>query len=259
MRGGGLQFVGLGNYDHRVLFSFARIFVGCCMIQTPMPEKRQTIRGVVFDLDGLMFNTEEVFHKAGDELLKRRGHRMTRELLSRMMGRRARESFALMIAELQLAETVEELLAESERIYCDRLETELAPMPGLFELLAELESRGLPKGVATSSSRAYLEGILTRFALQDRFAFTLTAEDVSQGKPHPEIYQTAAERLQLAAAELLVFEDSETGSRAAAAAGAFVVAVPHDYSRDHNFSHVNHIAHSLADPFILSLLGGPRK
>ena len=77
----------------------------------------KTIRGVVFDLDGLMFNTEEVFHGAGDELLRRRGHQMTRELLSRMMGRRAQESFAALIAELKLTETVEELLAESETIF----------------------------------------------------------------------------------------------------------------------------------------------
>jgi HAD superfamily hydrolase (TIGR01509 family) len=222
-----------------------------------LPPEIRTIRGVVFDLDGLMFNTEEVFHKAGDELLKLRGHRMTRDLLSRMMGRRALESFAMLIAELRLAETVEDLLAESQQMFEAMLETELAPMPGLFELLDELESRGLPKGVATSSARPYLERILNRFDLLPRFSFTLTAGDVTHGKPHPEIYQRSAERLKLSPADLLVFEDSETGSRAAAAAGAFVVAVPHDYSRDHDFAHVNLIAQGLADPSIRRALDGP--
>lgn len=221
-----------------------------------MPETERSIRGVVFDLDGLMFNTEEVFHQAGNELLRKRGHELTRELLSRMMGRRAKESFALLIAELQLMETVEDLLAESDEIFHALLETELAPMPGVFELLDELETRGLPKGVATSSSRPYLERILKRFNLLSRFHFTLTAEDVTHGKPHPEIYQTAAERLEMSPEELVVFEDSETGSKAAAAAGAYVVAVPHDYSRDHNFSHVQHVATSLADPFIRRVLDG---
>ncbi len=219
-------------------------------------QAKRTIRGVVFDLDGLMFNTEEVFHLAGDELLKRRGHRMTRELLSRMMGRRAQESFAMLVAELKLLETVEVLLAESETIFEAMLETQLAPMPGLFELLDELESRNLPKAVATSSARPYLERILKRFGLLDRFTFTLTAGDVTHGKPHPEIYLTAALRMKVSPTELMVFEDSETGSKAGAAAGAFVVAVPHDYSRDHDFAHVQHIAHGLFDPFIRRVLDG---
>ena len=219
-------------------------------------QEKRTIRGVVFDLDGLMFNTEAVFHLAGDELLKRRGHRMTRELLSRMMGRRAQESFAMLVAELELLETVEVLLAESEMIFDAMLETQLAPMPGLFELLDELESRNLPKAVATSSARPYLERILNRFGLLERFAFTLTAADVTHGKPHPEIYLTAARRMNVSPTELIVFEDSETGSKAGAAAGAFVVAVPHDYSRDHDFAHVHHIANGLFDPFIRRVLDG---
>ena len=115
---------------------------------------KKTLRAVTFDLDGLMFNTEEVFHLAGDELLKRRGHRMTRDLLSRMMGRRAQESFAMLVAELELLETVEVLLAESEMIFEAMLETQLAPMPGLFELLDELEARNLPKAVATSDRKS---------------------------------------------------------------------------------------------------------
>lgn len=221
-----------------------------------MRENGKAIRGVVFDLDGLMVNTEEVFHQAGNELLRPRGHEMTRELLSRMMGRRAKESFAMLIEELGLAETVDSLLAESEAIFHQMLETKLAPMPGLFELLDELDSRGLSKAVATSSSRPYLAMILSRFELTSRFAFTLTAEDVTHGKPHPEIYQLAAKRLGLLPEQLLVLEDSETGSKAAAAAGASVIAVPHDYSRDHDFSHVHHIAAGLGDPVIRRVLDG---
>lgn len=226
------------------------------MNQPALPISKRNIKAAVFDLDGLMFNTEEVFHLAGDELLQRRGHRMSRDLMSRMMGRRAHESFAMLIAELDLPETVEGLLAESDAIFHAMLESALAPMPGLFELLDELEDRNLPKAVATSSGRPYLERILNRFGLLERFDFTLTANDVAHGKPHPEIYLKAAQRLELTPQELMVFEDSETGSKAAAAAGAFVVAVPHDYSRDHNFSHVHHVANGLFDPFIRRALNG---
>jgi HAD superfamily hydrolase (TIGR01509 family) len=213
------------------------------------------IRAVVFDLDGLMFNTEELFHHAGHELLRRRGLAMTHELLTQMMGRRPHEAFTVLVDTLGLSETIEELLAESVVIFNEYRAERLAPMPGLFEMLAAIERRGLPKGVATSSPRRYLEEILGQFSLLDRFHLTLTAEDVTHGKPHPEIYLTAAERLGVTPPEMLVLEDSETGTRAAAAAGAVVVSVPHQHSRHHDFSVATHVADSLADPLVLELIG----
>jgi HAD superfamily hydrolase (TIGR01509 family) len=214
------------------------------------------IRAVVFDLDGLMFNTEELFHLAGHELLRRRGLVMTPELLTQMMGRRPREAFTVLVDTLGLSETIEDLLLESKVIFDEFRARRLAPMPGLFETLAAIERRGLPKGVATSSPRRYLEEILRQFELLERFHLTLTAEDVTHGKPHPEIYLAAAERLGVAPAEMLVFEDSETGTRAAAAAGAVVVSVPHEHSRYQDFSVATHVAGSLADPVVLELIGG---
>jgi HAD superfamily hydrolase (TIGR01509 family) len=212
------------------------------------------IKAVVFDFDGLMFNTEEIFNLSGRELLRRRGKEMTPELLSMMMGRRADEAFVLLIETLGLTETAAELRAEERSIFYDLLWKHVAPMPGLFDLLAQIESCGLPKGVATSSRREYIELLLTQFELMDRFQVTLTAEDVHQGKPHPEIYLTAAERLGVRPAEMLVLEDSEMGTRAAAAAGAVAVSVPHRHSRHHDFTSSALIAESLSDPRIMSLL-----
>jgi HAD superfamily hydrolase (TIGR01509 family) len=214
------------------------------------------ISAVVFDLDGLMFNTEEVFNAAGRELLRRRGHEMSEQLLAAMMGRRAHEAFALLVETLGLDETVDELMAESDAIFHAMLEHGIAPMPGLFELLAVIERRGLPKGVATSSGRAYLEGILRRFELLERFPLTLAAEDVVQGKPHPEIYLAAARRLGVEPGAMLVLEDSEAGTRAAAEAGAVIVSVPHRHSAAHDFSRAAFVAESLIDPRVLALLAG---
>ncbi|MBW3540467.1 MAG: HAD-IA family hydrolase [Planctomycetes bacterium] len=212
------------------------------------------IRAVVFDLDGLMFNTEDIFNQTGRELLRRRGHEMTPWLLHRMMGRRAPEAFQVLVDHLGLSETVEELLTESKEIFDAIKATYLAPMPGLFDVLGILERRRLPTGVATSSPRRYLEEILRQFELLERFHLTLTAEDVTHGKPHPEIYLQAAERLRVAPREMLVFEDSEAGTRSAATAGAVVVSVPHRHSADQDFSVATHIAASLNDPLVLQLL-----
>jgi len=208
----------------------------------------------VFDFDGLMFNTEEIFNLSGRELLRRRGKEMTPAVLSLMMGRKSDEAFPLMIEALGLTEDPDMLRAEERAIFQDLLWKHVAPMPGLFELLAHIEDCGLPKGVATSSRRPYIESLLGHFQLMDRFHVTLTAEDVTRGKPHPEIYLTAAQRIGVEPAEMLVLEDSEMGTRSAAAAGAVAVSVPHEHSRNHDFSTASFIATSLHDPKILQLL-----
>jgi len=214
------------------------------------------VKAVVFDLDGLMFNTEDVFDAAGTELLRRRGLEMTSEIRTLMMGRRAEEAFQLLVEATGMEESVAELMTESQVIFNELLDGHLRPMPGLFDFLDFIERCGRPKAVATSSGRTYLQEMLNRFELAERFQLTLTAEDVSRGKPHPEIYLTAAERLDVAPSEMLVLEDSGTGTQAAAAAQAVVVSIPHEHSREHDFSGAAYIARSLDDPQLRRLLAG---
>jgi HAD superfamily hydrolase (TIGR01509 family) len=220
----------------------------------PAETASPAIRAVVFDLDGLMFNTEDIFNEVGREVCRRRGKEMTRELLQQMMGRRAPEAIGVMIDFHGLSDTVESLIDESRTLFFELAGDRLAPMPGLFELLGHIESRGLRKGVATSSGRMYLEAILRRFDLLERFDFTLAAEDVTHGKPHPEIYLTAAARLGIAPGEMLVLEDSHAGSTAGVTAGAVVISVPNDHSRYQDFSHTSAVATRLDDACVLQLL-----
>ena len=215
-------------------------------------------RAVVFDLDGLMFNTEELYVEVGTELLRRRGREFTQELEARMMGRPSGVALAIMIETHGLKATVEELLAETDEMFPAILQARLAPLPGLIELLAALEWHGIPKGIATSSRRSFVERVLGRFDFQPRFSPILTSEDITEGKPHPEIYLQAASRLGVAPAEMLVLEDSQNGCRAAVAAGAITVAVPGAHSRRHDFTGAALVADSLADPRIYARLGIPR-
>ncbi len=213
------------------------------------------IRGVVFDLDGVLVNTELVFQQVGNELARRRGKEMTLEVFKQMMGRRPREAFTVMIELLELHDdTPEELQKESQQLFFELLETLLEPMPGLLDLLETIERAGLPKAVATSSPRDYARRILEKVELVHRFRFILGAEDVSHGKPHPEIYLKSAERLGIAPTEMLVVEDSEHGTKAAAASGAFVVAVPHQFSQHHDFSPADYVAQALNDPVVLQII-----
>lgn len=218
------------------------------------PRPASAPAAVVFDLDGLLFNTEELYQSVGDELLRRRGKTFTLDLLNQMMGRPGRVSLQMMIDWHGLDDTVERLASETDEIFPEILDRALAPMPGVLDLLAALEAARIPKAIATSSGRPFTQDVLSRFELEPRFAFLLTSEDVVEGKPHPEIYLQAAERLQVEPARLVVFEDSHNGCRAAVAAGAIAVAVPGGHSRTHDFTGVAFIADSLADPRIYDLL-----
>jgi HAD superfamily hydrolase (TIGR01509 family) len=216
----------------------------------------KTIRAVCFDLDGLMFNTEDIFNEVGVEVLRRRGKEFTPELVGLMMGRRADEAIRVMIDYHDLSDSVPDLKKESWDLFDVYLGDRLAPMPGLHDLLEAIEGRSLPKAVATSSGRAYLERILGRFELLSRFHFTLTAEDVERGKPDPEIYLRAATRLGVRPEEMLVLEDSHAGTTAAVAAGAVTVSIPTIHSRHQDYSHATHRVDRLDAPELLRLIQG---
>lgn len=221
-----------------------------------MPEQ-PPLRAVVFDLDGLMFNTEELYDDVGEILLQRRGCHYTAELKREIMGRPARVGLRIMIERHGLDATVEQLQAETNDIFADILPTRLRALPGLERLLEALESVPVPKAIATSSGRAYTATVLSQFNYLPRFQFVLTGEDVREGKPAPEVYLTAAERFRVPPSALLVLEDSENGCRAGVAAGAFTVAVPGPHSREHDFRGVSLVADSLADARIYRALGLP--
>jgi HAD superfamily hydrolase (TIGR01509 family) len=213
------------------------------------------IQAVVFDLDGLMFNTEALYAEVAQELLGRRGKPVTTELLDQMMGRPGSVALQILIDHHGLETTVDQLQQETNEIFPAILDRALKPMPGLLPLLDLLEHARLPKAIATSSRRQFARDILGRCNLADRFQFVLTCEDVLRGKPDPEIYLRAAQRLEVPPGRMLVLEDSQNGCRAAVEAGTFAVAVPGEHSRRHDFSGARFVARSLDDPRITETLG----
>jgi HAD superfamily hydrolase (TIGR01509 family) len=155
----------------------------------------------------------------------------------------------------QLDATVEQLAAENEEVFVAILDQRLELMPGVSDLLAALEQAKLPKAIATSSGPAFVANVLGRFKLGPRFQFILTCDDITHGKPDPEIYLKAARRFELDPSEMLVLEDSQNGCRAAVAAGAFAVAVPAGHSRTHDFHGARLVIDTLADPRLYAVLG----
>jgi len=212
------------------------------------------IQGVVFDLDGLMFDTEDLFHRVLVEMLAARGKPYTEEIGRAMIGRRAEEA-ALDFKRLSgLDEPIEELMAEARSRFYAEMDTAVHPTPGLFSLLDHLEACKIPRGVATSSRRSYAELLLKRHGLFDHFGFLLSAEDVSRGKPDPQIYQKAVECFGLPASSVLALEDSAAGVASAKGAGTFCVGVPHDHSPAEGLRGADLIVPRLDDSRLLAIL-----
>lgn len=213
-----------------------------------------TILGVALDMDGLMFDTEPLYHAAANDLLGLRGHRYEDAVRRQMMGQPGPKAIQVMLDYYGLTESWEDVLEESDRIFAGYLKNELPALPGLYDLLDLLDQLKLPYGVATSSRRLFAGEILERGGVTPRLHFLMTGDDVKHGKPDPEMYLAAAAKLSIPPEQMLVLEDSGNGVMAAVIAGAQVVAVPGEHSRDHDFSGTVLVADSLADPRLLEII-----
>jgi HAD superfamily hydrolase (TIGR01509 family) len=219
-----------------------------------MMTRSTNLRAVVFDLDGVLANTEDLYEEACVTVLARRGKTYDLPLREQMMGRPVADAIKIMIDAHTLPDPVEALMEECREVLGGLLATSLAPMPGVAELLDRLQAARFPVAVATSALREYADYVLTRLDFKKRFEFVLTSEDIHQGKPDPEIYLLAADRLGIEPSEMLVLEDSANGCRAAVSGGAFTVAVPNHHTAKHNFAGAKFIAETLSDRRILEAL-----
>lgn len=213
----------------------------------------EEIQAVAFDMDGLLINTEDLYEDVGKILLSRRGKVYREDVRQKMIGLPAPEAFGVVIEAENLQETWQELQRETDEIFEGILEDRLRLMAGVESLLDRIDAKGLPKCVATSSTKSFAKKALKQVGLYERFEFVLTAAEVGKGKPHPDIYQEAARKLNVHIGNMLVLEDSENGTKAGVAATAYVVSVPNRHTNQGNFEGAKFIADSLLDERLLRL------
>jgi len=218
------------------------------------PERRRTIGAVAFDMDGLMLNTEDLYGQVGNLLMERRGKTYRDEVRHQMIGLPAPQAFGVLIREEGLSESWQDLQSETDDIFDTILPTQLAVMHGLSDLMDYLDKLGLPRCVATSSTQRFARKALALVGMLERVDFVITAEDVSRGKPNPDIYLAAASRMSVPVENMLVLEDSPTGTQAGVTAMAYVVSVPNEHTKHGNFEGCQWIANTLRDERIYALL-----
>ena len=182
---------------------------------------------VIFDMDGLMLDTEPLAARAWGEAAAGLGVGFDMALAQAMIGRNFADCSAMLRAHYAAPYPVDALLAGWHAAYDAIVEREgLAVKPGVHELLGWLEANAIKRAVATSTRRERAVSKLERTALLPRFHQIVGGDEVARGKPAPDIYVEAARRLGANAASCLVLEDSEPGVRAAFAAGMLPIMVP---------------------------------
>jgi mannitol-1-/sugar-/sorbitol-6-/2-deoxyglucose-6-phosphatase len=181
-------------------------------------------RGLVFDMDGLLVDSEPVWHEVEKDFIAARGGVWTLELALQCTGMGIGPAIRLMGQACGFEVDEERDVAEMEDRFVGRAH-EVALKPGALRFLDAAQGR-LPLGLASSSTRKLIDTILRQFNVQNHFQVTVSGREVPRAKPFPDVYLRAAELLGLDPASCLALEDSSNGVRAARAAGMTVIAVP---------------------------------
>jgi HAD superfamily hydrolase (TIGR01509 family) len=183
------------------------------------------IDAVVFDLDGLLLETEEIWDEVREALAHERGGRWSESAQRDMMGMSSTEWSRYMHETVGLSESPEEINDLVVERMAERYRSALPLLPGAVEAVERIAARW-PLGVASSSNRGLIDLVLGLSGLAKHFRATVSSEEVPRGKPAPDVYLEAARRLGVEPSRAAAVEDSEAGIRSAAAAGMRVIAIP---------------------------------
>jgi HAD superfamily hydrolase (TIGR01509 family) len=183
------------------------------------------IEAVIFDLDGVILETEELWNEVREGLARERNGHWTDRAQADMMGMSSKEWSRYMHDVIGLREPPDEIVREILARMLDRYAEHLPLVDGAVEAVQRLAARW-PLGLASSSNRELIDKALEMSGLGSYFRATVSSEEVRRGKPAPDVYLEAASRLEVDPRSCAAIEDSASGIRSAHSAGMFVVAIP---------------------------------
>ena len=181
-------------------------------------------RGVVFDMDGLLLNTESLRMQALDDCARELGAPVKTDLFAALIG--GATSTARAALDVHVREELPADFWAHYRRFAERRMEAVQPMPGALDLLDHLVARAIDCAIATSATRASVERFCGPFGLLERFRVVVAKGDYAASKPAPDAFLAAAAKLGFAPADCLALEDSYNGVRAAAAAGMATIMAP---------------------------------
>ncbi|WP_252312837.1 HAD family phosphatase [Sinobaca sp. H24] len=212
------------------------------------------IKGVIFDFDGLILDTETHQYEAMNTIYKEHGHELPLALWQEQIGTYTGfRPFSYLEEQLQTPLEHEALEKRLNETFVEKLSSE-QPRPGVHEYLQAASHLNLKVGLASSSDYSWVSRHLRTLGLYDHFETINTKDDVEIVKPDPTLYQITAEQLGLSPEECLVFEDSANGALAARRAGMACVVFPNTVTKAMEFGEVSHQLESMADMELQELI-----
>ena len=185
------------------------------------------LHAVVFDLDGVIWDGEPLYHEAFNVVLKPYGHSIsiTDPAYVQIIGKSVEAAWDWMRSRFALTESPAVFYRAYNEAVLELMKHPIEPLPGVRDLLSELRRRGIPIGLASASLRQWVDATLVGLGLQDAFDATVSASEVQQSKPAPDLYLAAADRIGVPPERCLAIEDTASGIAAAKAAGMIAVQI----------------------------------
>ncbi|MGD2057972.1 MAG: HAD family phosphatase [Anaerolineales bacterium] len=202
---------------------------------------------VIFDLDGLMIDSEPIALEVWRELAAEHDREISEELYRQVIGHTPIFGVRHLRSALELPLSEEEILEEYWRRRTKLMCAKVKPVKGLVGLLELLQERGIAKAVASNSPRDYVTAVVESLGLSNFFKCVRSSEDVAEGKPAPDVYEDALRCLEIDSGSALVLEDSPAGVKAAKAAGLTCYAVPSHEMQSADFSEADEVIGSIAE------------
>jgi HAD superfamily hydrolase (TIGR01509 family) len=197
---------------------------------------------VIFDLDGVIVDTKEAHQASFVALGAEVGYTVTDEEFRHIFGRRNEEIFPLLFGQPLPTERVAWLADRKEAIFRDLIRGKICPLPGVLTLLPALRAAGFHLAIGSSTPRANVDLILASLEITDLFEVIISAENVTQGKPDPQVFCLGAARMGIPPAQCMVVEDAVAGVEAARNGGMQALAVTTNHARA-----ALHAAHRVVD------------
>ena len=216
-----------------------------------------TVKAIIFDMDGLMIDSERLYSQAQHQLAAMFNKTMPKGIRKILMGRKPIESITIFKEKLDIPLEPEKILDIRNSIMREKLQNDLLPMPGLFHIIDSFYGK-LKLAVSTGAQKEFLDLVVDKLDIRGKFAVLQDSDGIHKGKPEPEIFSTTCVKLGLNPAHCIVLEDSANGVLAGKAAGCYVIAVPSQYTKDHDFSSADFTAEDLfaAERHISGLCSG---
>lgn len=208
----------------------------------------RSITHVIYDMDGLLLDTESLHERVNQEVARRYGKTFDLEVKMAIAGRPTLDSAKILVDKLQLPLTPEEYLAQRNQLLYPLYPTAKV-LPGTLELIQHLSQHNIPQAIASSSSRHHFQMKTVNHQQWLNFQVVTLgdAPEIKQGKPAPDIFLLTAKKLNAAPQQCLVFEDSVAGIEAAIAAGMAVVAIPDPALKRELFQQADLVLNSMVE------------